>query len=261
MGVDGCGQLAKCILILFSVLFAIIGLGMAGLGIGLRLSADTRGLFDVDLKTQQFVIFVVVLIVLGGLMVLVSIFGFHGACSENISSLRVFAILVAIIAGVEIGAGVLVYMRSTEVSQHLGEVYASIYAQFLNTRDSSLGTTLKIIHQAFDCCGVGGGLLEVFVRNTCPDKSLWDAITNPGCPHVIMNLFEDKAPMVMGFFLASGAIMITALVCSSLLIKGIKSALSAPTYVLLTTSTISHIPPAPAVYPALTVTVPDAEQV
>ncbi|XP_062387976.1 CD9 antigen isoform X2 [Sardina pilchardus] len=221
MGVDGCGQLCKCILILFNSLFAIVGLGMVGLGLGLRLSSETRGLFDVELKTQQFVIFVVVLIILGSLMLIVSICGFHGACNENRSSLGIFAILLAIMAGVEIGAGVLVFMRSDEVSQDIANVYASLYAQFVNNRDASIGTTLRIFHKVFDCCGIGG-VLEPLVRDTCPDKGFWGALSTSACPSVIVNLFQDKAPLIMGFFLANSALMIVALACYALLAKAIK---------------------------------------
>ncbi|XP_063079984.1 CD9 antigen isoform X2 [Engraulis encrasicolus] len=221
MGVDGCGQLAKCILILFSALFAVIGLGMLALGIGLRLSEHSSGIFDVNLKTQAFVIFVVILMVLGALMVLLSIFGFHGACGESVTSLRVFAVLVAIIAGAEIGFGVLVYTQSREVSENLGEVYASVYAQFVNTRDPSLGATLEVIHNLFDCCGVGGGILEVFVRDTCPSKGMWDTLTKSDCPSKIMNFFQEKAPLVLGFFLSSGAMMIAAFVCYCILSSAI----------------------------------------
>ncbi|XP_031428005.1 CD9 antigen-like isoform X2 [Clupea harengus] len=221
MGVDGCGQMCKCILILFSALFAIVGFAMVGLGLGLRLSSGTRGLFDIDLETQEFVIFVVVLLVLGTLMLIVSICGFHGACSENISSLGVFSVLLGIMAGVEIGIGVLVFMRSQEVSQRLANLYASLYAQYVNKQDPSLGATLKIIHEAFGCCGVGGGV-ELFVRDTCPKIGILETFTRSNCPSVILNLFQDKAPLIMGFFLATAALMITALVCSSILSKAIK---------------------------------------
>ncbi|XP_076121521.1 CD9 antigen isoform X1 [Alosa pseudoharengus] len=249
MGVDGCGQMCKCILILFNVIFAIVGFAMVGLGLGLRLSSETRGLFDIELKTQEFVIFVVVLIVLGSLMLIISIFGFHGACNENLSSLGIFAILLAIMAGVEIGAGVLVFMRSKEVSERIINLYASVYAQFVNTHDPSLATTLRIIHEAFDCCGVGG-LLEPFVRETCPNKDFFGTLTTSACPAVILNLFQDKAPLIMGFFLTTAALMIIALVCSSLLKKAIKEASVSP-YVLLTTS-IYNASPAVTVYPTFT---------
>lgn len=53
---------------------------------------------------------------------------------------------------------------------------------------------------------------------------------------------------------------IVALVCSSVLKKAIKDASSAPPYLLLSSHTISHILPDPALYPAPTVTVPMAEE-
>lgn len=221
MGLYCCGSLCKCILILFNTFFAILGLGMVGLGIALRFGSETSGLFDIDLKTQQFVIFVVVLIVLGSLMLIVSIFGFHGACSENLTSLQIFAVLMGLMAGVEIAAGVVAFMQSDEVSEELVKLYTSIYTQYLNNQDPSLATTLTILHNVFYCCGVLGGI-DPLVQDTCPRNGFWEGLKTRPCPIVIKNFFKDNAPLIMGSLIAIAALMIGALVCCGLVIQSIK---------------------------------------
>ncbi|KAL0199518.1 hypothetical protein M9458_008058, partial [Cirrhinus mrigala] len=62
------------------------------------------------------------------------------------------------------------------VSDELVNFYTTIYAQYLNTRNPSQATTLKLFHQAFDCCGVGGAI-EMFVRDTCPEGGFLKQIT------------------------------------------------------------------------------------
>uniref|UniRef100_A0A674BYZ7 Tetraspanin n=1 Tax=Salmo trutta TaxID=8032 RepID=A0A674BYZ7_SALTR len=220
MALDGCGQLCKCILILFNILFALVGFAMLGLGLWLRLSSQTRGFFNVDLNTQPFVIGVSVLIVLGAVILLVAVFGDYGACNENRTALGVFSCLLAILAGVEIGAGVLAYVRSDKVGQQLAEFYMTVYAQYVDKQDPSL--TLGTFHSIrLHCCGLIGAL-DLLVRKTCPDTSFLETLRLPACPTVIVNLFESKAPLVMGLFLGTAAMLIMALVCCSILMKQIK---------------------------------------
>ncbi|XP_023999248.1 CD9 antigen isoform X2 [Salvelinus sp. IW2-2015] len=228
MALDGCGQLCKCILILFNILFALVGFAMLGLGLWLRFSSETRGFFNVDLNTQQFVIGVSVLIALGAVILLVAVFGDYGACNENRTALGVFSCLLAILAVLEIGAGVFAYMRSDEVGEQLAKFYITVYAQYVNKGDPGLAVTLSMFHNALHCCGIIGAL-DLLVKKTCPDTGFLETFTLPACPTVIVNLFESKAPLVMGLFLGTAAMLIMGLVCCSILMKQIKmSHLSAP---------------------------------
>uniref|UniRef100_A0A4W5PM76 Tetraspanin n=1 Tax=Hucho hucho TaxID=62062 RepID=A0A4W5PM76_9TELE len=249
MALDGCGQLCKCILILFNILFALVGFAMLGLGLWLRFSSESRGFFNIDLNTQQFVIGVSVLIVLGAVILLVAVFGDYGACNENRTALGVFSCLLAILAGVEIGAGVFVYMRSDEVGEQLAKFYMTVYAQYVDKGDPGLAVTLSMFHNLgtfhsiiLHCCGLIGAL-DPLVKKTCPETGIWETFTLPACPTVIVNLFESKAPLVMGLFLGTAAMLILALVCSSLLSKEIqRSQSSPPPYILLSSSTVLSPP-------------------
>ncbi|KAG9343046.1 hypothetical protein JZ751_015264 [Albula glossodonta] len=224
MALDGCGQLCKCILILLNFVFALVGFAMLGLGLWLRFSSETRGFFDIDLNTQQFVIGVTVLIVLGVILLLAAIFGDYGACNENRVALSVFAVLLGILAGVLIAAGVLAFINSDKVGQQLSEFYSTIYLQYVNKggSEASLAVTLKLFHNALDCCGMGG-TLEPLVRETCPKKGVLDTLFyTKACPGVIQDLFTSNAPVVLGCFLGIAALMICALVCASIMDQQIK---------------------------------------
>ncbi|XP_055743726.1 CD9 antigen-like [Salvelinus fontinalis] len=230
MALDGCGQLCKCILIIFNIIFALVGFAMFGLGLWLRFSSETRGFFNIDLNTQQFVIGVSVLIVLGAVILLVAVFGGCGACNENMNALAVFSCLLGILAGLEIGVGVLAYMRSDEVGKQLAKFYMTVYAQYVDKRDPGLAVTLSMFHNVLHCCGIVGAF-DLLVKKTCPETSFLETFTLPACPTMIVNLFESKAPLVMGLFLGTAAMLITALVCCSILVKQIKrSHLSSPVY-------------------------------
>ncbi|CDQ86889.1 unnamed protein product [Oncorhynchus mykiss] len=294
MALDGCGQLCKCILILFNILFALVGFAMLGLGLWLRFSSETRGFFNIDLNTQQFVIGVSVLIALGAVILLVAVFGDYGACNENRTALGVIdkamrlliytetgfwlqvqksdlsdvffceesttiSCLLAILAGLEIGAGVFAYMRSDEVGEQLAKFYLTVYAQYVDKGDPGLAVTLSMFHNVLHCCGLIGAL-DPLVKKTCPDTGFLETFTLPACPTVIVNLFESNAPLVMGLFLGTAALLILALVCSSLLSKEIqRSQSSPPPYILLSSTVLSPPNQDPVVFSPLPVIIPVAD--
>ncbi|XP_043090834.1 CD9 antigen isoform X2 [Puntigrus tetrazona] len=219
---DGCAQMCKCFLILFNVLFALVGFGLVALGMWLRFGAETRGFFDIDLNTAQFNIGVTVLVVTGVLMLLVAIIGDCGACNNSKSALAVFSGLLSFLIIIEIAAGVMAFMWHDQVSDELVKFYTTIYAQYLNTRSPGQAVTLKLFHNAFDCCGIGG-TIEMFVRDTCPDGNLLKQLTYSSCPGMIHNAFNSNAPLVLGGFLGMAGIMLLALICSSVLCSSLKT--------------------------------------
>ncbi|XP_044038288.1 CD9 antigen isoform X2 [Siniperca chuatsi] len=224
MALDGCGLACKYILVIFNIIFAVLGFAFLGLGMWLRFSGSTRGIFEIEaLHSSAFVIAVTVLIALGSVMLIVVVFGDYGACSEKRCSLKVFSVLVSFLALAEVVVGVLVYSKSAEFRMSVVEFYSSMYALYLSNGDPVIGITLTFIHKMLHCCGVTGvSALEV-VQNTCPKPDGWiQHIIMPNCPGIIADVFNSKAPLVMGMFVGTGALLITALVCSIILLKEIK---------------------------------------
>ncbi|KTF77605.1 hypothetical protein cypCar_00047203, partial [Cyprinus carpio] len=212
--------------------FQLVGFGLVALGMWLRFGAETRGFFDIDMKTTQFNIGVMVLVVTGVLMLLVAIIGDCGACNNSKAALGV-------------------------VSDELVNFYATIYAQYVNTNSPSQAVTLKLFHNAvrythtlahalahahahtrmhththmcgltgvclfqFDCCGVGGAI-EMLVRDTCPKGSFMEKLMYSSCLGAIKEFFDANAPLVLGGFLGTAGIMLVALVCSSVLYSSLK---------------------------------------
>ncbi|XP_057194099.1 CD9 antigen-like isoform X1 [Triplophysa rosa] len=126
------------------------------------------------------------------------------------------------------------FMWSGQVAEELANFYISVYTQYLNTRAQGQAITLKIFHNAFDCCGIGGAI-ELFVRDTCPEGSFLQQITYSSCPNVIKGMFQSNAPLVLGGFLGTAGVMLVALVCSIILGRENSAPrASPPAYVLLT---------------------------
>uniref|UniRef100_A0A1A7WD65 Tetraspanin n=1 Tax=Iconisemion striatum TaxID=60296 RepID=A0A1A7WD65_9TELE len=224
MALDGCGHVCKFFLVLFNVIFAVVGLAFLGLGLWLRFSENTRPIFNIgELNSSAFVIGVTILIVLGTIMLIVVMFGDYGACSEKRGALQVFSFLVALLAGAEICVGVLAYSKRGEVGLRMGEFYTSMYTIYAATGDPAIAATLLFIHNSLHCCGVTGIKLIETVQETCPSpKGFLEHFAMPNCPVTIIDIFNSKAPLMLGIFVGTAALLITALICAIVLLQQLK---------------------------------------
>ncbi|KAK2833830.1 hypothetical protein Q5P01_017719 [Channa striata] len=271
MALDGCGVFCKYVLVVFNLIFAVLGFAFLGLGLWLRFSASTKGIFEIDvLQSGAFVIGVTVLIVLGLMMLVVVMFGDYGACSEKRCALQVFSALVTILAVAEGVVGFLAYSKRDEVGQSVAEFYNTMYVLYVNNGgDPAIGITLTFIHNMLHCCGVTGIAVIEMAQSTCPKPDgFFEHIKMPSCPGVITDVFDSKGALVMGVFVGTGALLIVALICSSILSHSIRSSVSSPQYIVLTQSTpvltnpqhellsttsYPYPDPDPVVFPPLTV--------
>ncbi|XP_039680434.1 CD9 antigen isoform X2 [Perca fluviatilis] len=224
MALDGCGLFCKYTLFIFNAIFALVGFAFLGLGLWLRLSDSTRGIFQIeDFNSSAFVIAVTVLIALGSVMLIVVVFGDYGACNEKRCALQVFSALLTILAMAEIAIGVVAYSSKERVGLHIVEFYGSLYALYLSSGDPVIGATLTFIHKMLHCCGVTGVVVIELAKNTCPKADgFWEQIKQPNCPLIIADVFNSKAALVMGIFVGTGVLLITALVCTTILLKQTK---------------------------------------
>ncbi|KAF3700529.1 CD9 antigen [Channa argus] len=239
MALDGCGVFCKYVLVVFNLIFAVLGFAFLGLGLWLRFSNSTRGIFQTDgLNSGAFVMGVTVLIVLGLVMLIVVMFGDYGACSEKRCALQVFCVLVTLLAVAEGVVGFLAYSKRDAVGASIAEFYDTMYLLYVNSADPALAVTLTFINNALHCCGLTGVSIIEIAQGTCPKPDgFFEHIKMPSCHGVITNVFDTKASLVMGIFVGTGALLIIALICSSVLCCTIRSSVSAPQYIVLTHST------------------------
>ncbi|XP_039979869.1 CD9 antigen isoform X2 [Xiphias gladius] len=170
MALDGCGTVCKYILFIFNFIFAFVGFALLGLGLWLRFSNNTKGIFEIDfLNSSAFVMGVTVLITLGSVMLIVVVFGDYGACNEKRWALQVFSVLLAILTVAEVVFGVLAFSRRYALGAKVVEFYTSMYVLYLkNGGDPAIGVTLTFVHKMLHCCGVTGISLIELAQQTCP---------------------------------------------------------------------------------------------
>ncbi|XP_006797982.1 CD81 antigen isoform X1 [Neolamprologus brichardi] len=262
MALDGCGLLCKYILIIFNIIFAVVGFAFLGLGLWLRFSDNTRAVFHVEeLSSSAFVMGVTVLIALGAVMLFVVMFGDYGACNEKRCALQVFSALLAMLATLVVVVGVLANHKRDEVGLKFAEFYASLYGLYVHNQDPGIAVTLTFIHNTLHCCGATGVSIIELVKPTCPEPDgFLESIKMPSCPGVIAEVFSSKAPMMMGIFVGTGVLLFIALICSITLSRKIVSA-STPQYIILTQTTSTQANFLPAQHEVVTSTHADQEPV
>lgn len=249
MALDGCGLFCKYTLLIFNIIFAVVGFAFLGLGLWLRFSNGTRGIFEVEeLNSSAFVTAVTVLIALGSVMLIVVMFGDYGACNEKRCALQVFSVLLSFLAVALVVVGVVAFSNKEQVGLKMVEFYSSIYTLYVTSGgDPVIGATLTFIHNMLQCCGVTGVKLVELAQQTCPKPDgLWAMLTTKSCPGIIIDVFNSKAPLVMGVFVGTGALLIIALICSSTLSRKIRQSASSPQYIILTHSTSVVANPQPS---------------
>ncbi|XP_037112828.1 CD81 antigen-like isoform X1 [Syngnathus acus] len=240
MALDGCGFVCKYILILFNVIFAILGFVLLGLGLWLRFSNITRPIFYID-GSSTFVYAVIILILLGTVMLLLVTIGDYGPCSGKKCALQLSSVLLSILAIALVGVGVVAYAQRQKVGMWVAGFYIIIYTLFAATGDAGLGVTLLFVHEMLHCCGVTGITLLELVKETCPrPRGFFENIAMSTCPGAITDFFTSSAPRVMAIFFGTGALLFIALICSIILkAKLNESSSPSPQYIILTNASPS----------------------
>ncbi|XP_061740235.1 CD9 antigen-like [Nerophis ophidion] len=221
---DDCGRACKYVLFIFNLIFALLGFAFLGLGLWLRCSPNTRAIFEISsFNSSYFVIGVTVLIVLGTVLLVVTMFGDYGACGEKRCALQVFSVLLFLLAVALMLGGLMLYTNNDTVGKAFVEFYESMYTLYASTGDSGIGITIMFIQEMLYCCGVTGiPVLESMVQ-TCPKpKGFLARIAMPTCPGVISDAFNQNITYLMVFLFLTGALLITALGCAQALSKKVR---------------------------------------
>ncbi|XP_026766008.1 CD81 antigen isoform X2 [Pangasianodon hypophthalmus] len=221
MAVGGCGQFCKWIVILFNILFILVGMGLLAGGLYLRFSADVPK----DMKTNHFMFMVGLSIAIGVVILITAAIGDYGSCSENKSSIGVYCSLLFLLAAAAAIGGGVAFVKISEFSGHVAEFYATIYAQYMVTGDLIRAFILKLFHKYFDCCGLGGAVQTLMgATNICPQQTSILGIpvsTSSSCLPLIMSQLD--ASSVLTFFMVIAGILFLVLVCSVMLCCSIKN--------------------------------------
>ncbi|XP_014907712.1 CD9 antigen-like [Poecilia latipinna] len=233
---DRCGVFCKYILIVFNIIFTVLGFASLVFGLWLNFQGNSRDMFNVNdddkksIDSDIFHIVVYILVILGSVMVALGIFGEHSACNYNKIALLVYCVFLFLLAVAAIAVGALAYTSKDTVGKKFGELYSDIYKLYGKNKDETVAATLKYVHGLLQCCGLDGVQLTEMVKKTCPKADDNTKHLNPPqtCQQNIESFIDQCAPQVTAVFVGTGALLITQVVCAALYSSKIQRDSEAP---------------------------------
>jgi len=197
----GCGATcAKVVLITFNFLFWLSGVALLVLGVWIVADPDVdaklRAMEDVaDGPIAEGVIvtkyLAFALIAIGGLIFVIGFLGCCGALKEDKCLLGLYLVFLIVIAGAEIAAGVLAFIRKdTLIGYKIGE-------RVNNSTDPAVQSAWEYVKKKMECTGT----------NDCVPK--------------LQKWVEDNAPILFGVAIGFGSLEIFGIIFAICLCRAI----------------------------------------
>ncbi len=208
-----CQGLARCFLIVFNIIFLIFGVLCLGIGIWVvvdkthvialfRYSSDKIdvGAYDVPslLESGAYI-----LIAVGALVFVISVFGFCGAIKKSRCCLITYGVLVGIILVIQVAAGIAVGVFSSQFDSFakpfLNETMPQKYVGPYNHSDV-ISLALDALQASQECCGINGqGDFEYYTKFNKTWNGAADAVIPFTC---CMSTKKDSFPDNMVDYMA-----------------------------------------------------------
>jgi len=237
MGVEGCTKCVKYLLFFFNFIFWLAGGVILGVALWLRQDQTTSTILGIEFEGVQapntFYISLHILIAVGAVMMVVGFLGCYGAIQESQCLLGTFFACLVLLFACEVAAGIWGYMNKETVSREIINFYDSIYNQAIKpdftgqdeNKKATLTTTLKVFHEALQCCGKGGTdkLFSILTQAAGTSEVCPSSFTTVSCHTRINELFSDKIYLIGISALVIAVIMIFEMIFSMVLCCGIRN--------------------------------------
>ncbi|XP_077994716.1 CD9 antigen-like isoform X2 [Glandiceps talaboti] len=154
---EACYRCSKYMLMIFNFILLLLGCGLIGAGLWLRLDPNSQRYVDSTADLQQYYLGTYVMIGCGALMILVGFIGCCGACCENQCLLCFYFLCLVCLFVVEVGGGVWIYFNKQEVAKLINDGLTHAVTTLYGTDGNEKVTeAIDSIQQEFECCGVSG---------------------------------------------------------------------------------------------------------
>ncbi|XP_066515644.1 CD9 antigen-like [Hoplias malabaricus] len=224
MSCKRCGQMCKILLIIFNMLFLLVGLAMLCGGLYLRFSAEEPTSMDYHNGAVNAVI------VVGTLLLVAAIIGVSGSYFENKHALVVYSCLLSSKAILAVIAGVLSSVYIQKFSSYVVDFYTTIYSQFQTKKDFIRSIILLVFHYTFDCCGLGDSQEILMQKNvTCTHGCSVLGISVSNSTNCTAAILKDlQVSSVLGGFFGISVALLLPLVCSVVMCCNLRNRFSYP---------------------------------
>lgn len=201
----GCFGFLKVILIIFSVCYILVGLGLLAVSLWIRFGYLQGAECALNQGNDYFNIALYIAMGIGGFLVLLGIMGCAGTLRISLCLLANFAVLVVAAIGGLIAVCVLAYiyqdriLQSVQVmmNQWVQNGYGSTATSSGNPRCAS-GHAFDALQRTFQCCGVNGPLdfANIGMRPSCCRNPNACPYTASNFVNQVSNVFNGNSPVI-----------------------------------------------------------------
>uniref|UniRef100_A0A3Q2GLW3 Tetraspanin-2-like n=1 Tax=Cyprinodon variegatus TaxID=28743 RepID=A0A3Q2GLW3_CYPVA len=175
----------KYAIIAFNIIYLVAGFTSLVLGLWLSYHDNTKA---IDLSVSE---------------------KFYAACIEGKIALRVFTVLLFLLAAAKITTGALAYIYRDEVNGNTqSDLYVDVYKLYVKNEEGAMAVTLGFFHSMLHCCGCSEDPLTELVRKTCPKVDIRGQDYTNDCPKEMEIFFNNKAAVVLGLFVGTAAFLV-----------------------------------------------------
>ncbi|XP_055345570.1 CD63 antigen-like [Paramacrobiotus metropolitanus] len=150
----GCFGCLKYILVIFSILYIFIGLGLLAVALWMRFDYLKEEEQSFNPGTDYFDIALYIAMSIGCFLVLLGIMGCVGALRISLCLLGNFAVMIVAAIGGLIAVAVLSYTYQDEVMKITDRMIRDLVMMYGTTRAGGRSVTMDLIQQTMKCCGV-----------------------------------------------------------------------------------------------------------
>jgi len=229
----------KYLVFIFNFLFFIVGCGLLGVGIYLKVGDNQFINVAEDLSTMsEYFTLGNLMIAVGVIILIVAFFGCCGAIKENQCMLTVFFTFLMLIFILELAGGIYGFVNRDEIESQLEKDFKdAIQNKYNQTDNSAIDKAIDKFQESFECCGYNDWLdwrtskyfddYKTIPRSCCKDKSNCQAnqpgdFVTKGCFPEVIEWFKGNTYKAAACGVAFAAIQILGLIFSMCLICALK---------------------------------------
>ncbi|CAF0810725.1 unnamed protein product [Rotaria sp. Silwood1] len=188
------------ILLLLNVFFALVGLGLIGLGIYVKvdnkISAVLSKFTEVSSFSGQSLGFLAFVLIGGGIFtILIAISGCLGSLWRNRCLLYLYAIVLGVLMIIELVGFILAFVYKDKLEDVYRKTLTTVFVNALIANDTKVLDAFHDMEESLQCCGVNG---KTDYTEYGKDAPSWCYEYQQGCSTIIINTLKKNLPIIGG---------------------------------------------------------------